>query len=518
MNKRNLSLIIIGLFLLTTSSAPRVHGQDTIAITFWWTEGAIEGAVYDTLVANFEAANPNVEIESIQKGYFDTEAAYENALIAGTQPNVLRADVTWITKWADQGVLEPLDSYTWDKNDFIDDAIRLVQWKDKTYGLPQVVDTLGIMYNKHSFDLANITVPEGGFTFDEFAEVAYNLTDRSGATEDWTYGYTSAHMTYHFLPIFYGHGAEYFSPNSVKQANIVIDSQETRNAIQYLDNLIGNVWNDPTAVYKGVTPTRDLQTYANLNEYFMNGKVQIIQQGPWELTNILSNGAMFNKAAYETIFGGTAPTWVGPDNLGFMEVPKTVVGNETIQGMHVGGHAYAMASKTDSAKKDMVFKFMDYLSGKEATYIRGQTNHLVSPRKSFYTDDFNTTDTYVPSEDKFIEGFKLNLDNSFARPVHPYFITMDGFFGEELSEHFLENQNIEDTIQKTITKWNNYFEVYGEIEDSIIPTVTTGTGTTTTTSDEPSQLTDEGDSPFPYLLLIPALFVTSVVFKRKHLK
>ncbi|MHA2248758.1 MAG: extracellular solute-binding protein [Candidatus Kariarchaeaceae archaeon] len=491
-------IIILLLCGLLIGIIPQSNSQTTVTISFWYTEGAIESAVYDILIAKFEAANPDVKIDSIQKGYFDTESNYENALIAGTQPDVLRSDVSWITKWAVQGVLEPLDAYTWDRNDFYDQVLRLVQWKNTTYGLPQVVDPLGLLYNKHSLDVAGITVPEGGFTFDEFAEVAYNLTDRSGAVQDWTYGYTSAHMTYHFLPIFYGHGANYFEPNSVKQANIAIDSNETRNAIQYLDNLIGNVYYDPTATYTAVTPTRDLQTYANLNEFFVNGKVQIIQQGPWELRSILDNGAMFNKDVYEQVYSETAPSWVGPDNLGFMEVPKMISNGDTYQGMHIGGHAYVMSKKVNTEDKAIVFKFMDYLSSKEANYIRGKTNHLLSPRKSFYTDDFNTSDSYIPADDPFVKGFKLNLDNAIPRPVHPYFITMDQLFAEELTEHLLENQDTETTISNTLLKWNNYFSVYSEIDDGSVtatPTTPTTTPTTTTPTTTPIPIPPTINSP-----------------------
>ncbi|MCY3413220.1 MAG: extracellular solute-binding protein [Candidatus Heimdallarchaeota archaeon] len=496
-------LFLMLVFVTSMNIAPQA--QETIEITFWYTEGSIEGALYETLVANFEAANPNVDVTAQQIGYFDTEASYENALIAGTEPDVLRADVTWITKWANQKVLEPLDDYDWDQTDFIDTALRLNQWQGKTYGIPQVVDTLGIMYNKQVFSDAGITVPAGGFTFEEFAQVAYQLTNRTSTNQDdWTYGYTSAHMTYHFLPIFYGHGAKYFDPNNIAKDNIAIDSEETRNAIQYLDDLIGNVWADPAATYKGVTPARDLQTYANLNEYFMNGKVAIIQQGPWELRNILDNGMMFNKEAYEDLTGETPPSWVGPDNLGFMEVPKTVIDGETYQGMHVGGHSYVMSAKVEDENKDMTFEFMKYLGSMEATYLRAKTNHLVSPRISFYADgyDFDASDDYLPADDDFIKGFKLNLDNAFERPVHPYFITFDGFFGDEMSKHLLEDQDIETTITNTLTKWNNYFDQFGEIADQ--------------NTAVPTTIADEDGLPLDTVSLIPALFVAAIIIKRKR--
>jgi len=518
--KNKVFIFVFALLVVSAFRAPALQTDADTTISFWYTEGAIEGNLYDTLIANFESTHPGVTIDARQIGYFDTEQSYYNALIAGTEPNVLRADVTWITNWANQKVFEPLDGYDWKTGDYLEDAIRLVQWRGATYGIPQVVDTLGMMYNKHTLETAGITVPDGGFTFDQFASAAYNLTDLTSIDQaNWTYGFNLAHMSYHFLPIFYGHGAKYFSPNSVTQKNIALDSQETKDAIQYMDNLIGNKWQDPTYAYKGVTPSRDLQTYSNLNEYFMNGKVAMIQQGPWELRNFLDNAPMFNKTAYESLFGGTAPNWVGPDNLGFMEVPKTVLNNgTTYQGMHIGGHAYVMSKKVPQANKPIVFEFMKYLAGPEANYLRGKLNHLVSPLKSFYTSDFDTNDSYVPANDTYIQGFRLNLDNSFARPVHPYFITMDGFFAEELQKHLLEEQDIADTIAHTLTKWNNYFNQFGEIDDHL-PTSgeTSGTSSVTSTASTASSIeTTAKPTPYSEFFTVLALVVSGVVFFRRR--
>jgi hypothetical protein len=158
-----------------------------------------------------------------------------------------------------------------------------------------------------------------------------------------------------------------------------------------------------------------------------------------------------------------------PDNLEFMEVPKSIIDGETFQGMHLGGHAYIMSERIDQDKKDITFKFMNYLSGDEANYLRGKDHHLISPRKSFYIEDFDQTDAYVPGLDPYIQGFKKNLDTFVQRPVHPYFNILDDFFAQELTSHLLEDQDIDTTISNTVTIWENYFNVYGDIDDGIVP-------------------------------------------------
>ncbi|MHA2277707.1 MAG: hypothetical protein ACXAC2_18145 [Candidatus Kariarchaeaceae archaeon] len=55
------------------------------------------------------------------------------------------------------------------------------------------------------------------------------------------------------------------------------------------------------------------------------------------------------------------------------------------------------------------------------------------------------------------------------RPVHPYFNILDDFFAQELTSHLLEDQDIDTTISNTVTIWENYFNVYGDIDDGIVP-------------------------------------------------
>ncbi|MHA1984190.1 MAG: sugar ABC transporter substrate-binding protein [Candidatus Hodarchaeales archaeon] len=460
--KKELKLLIIATFLLAigptafpTLGAPT---QDT-TITFWWTEGTTEGALYTDLIAEFETDNPSIKVTSVQKGYFDQPTEWNNAFLAGDEPDVLRADVTWITTWANDGSLEeinPNDVTDWD--DFSDESVEKVQWKDKAYGIPQVVDALGMFYNKHAFSEAGITVPANGFTWTQFKDAGDKLNtwaasaefDHGNVTSDQFYAFNMQGYSYAFLPIMYGHGATYFANNNLTLDNMNFNTSEWVAALQFLTDILPGGANE-------MTPPVAEQGWGNIDSYFHQGRVGMIFMGPWATSGYYANGAMFNSTAYEVLYGGTAPSWVNNDNLGFMKVPTGGAGK---QGIHSGGHAYVVSSQSE--EKDAAFKLADWLAGKKAAYLRAKTNHLVSPRASTFSDDFDTTDSYDPAADPIVEGFKLNLNTGITRPIHPYWIPVDNLVAPEL-ETFRANigdfSNITGTLEAIESRVSAYLTV-----------------------------------------------------------
>jgi arabinogalactan oligomer/maltooligosaccharide transport system substrate-binding protein len=334
----------------------------------------------------------------------------------------MRADVTWITTWANDGKLVVInETDVTDFNDFTE-SLEKVFWKGDMYGIPQVVDGLGMFYNKHLLSEASVTVPEKGFSFDEFKAAGASLN--SWVTDNYVGNLTKAQFaafnmqgySYAFLPILFGFGGQYFTDDILAKGNMAFNSTGWTEALTFLKSILP----EGSAA---MTPAVQDQGWGNIDSFFMNGRVAMIFMGPWATSNYLANAPMFNASAYTTVYGGTAPTWVNADNLGFMKVPYNVIDGTTHQGIYSGGHAYVVS--TQSEHKAEAVKFADFLAGKKAAYMRSMEHHLVSPRKSTYTSDFDTSDSYVPADDKIVQGFRLNLESGITRPVHPYFIPVD---------------------------------------------------------------------------------------------
>lgn len=62
----------------------------------------------------------------------------------------MRTEVAWTADFANLGYLAPLDGTpALDKtDDYLPQAVGSTEFKGKTYAAPQVIDTLGLFYNK----------------------------------------------------------------------------------------------------------------------------------------------------------------------------------------------------------------------------------------------------------------------------------------------------------------------------------------------------------------------------------
>ena len=465
------TLMITSVMLLTIGTvffsgaiigfASPTNQKATVTITFWWTEGTVEGQLYTQLINEFEAANPNIKVTSTQVGYFDQPNQWQNAYAAGNEPDVMRADVTWITTWAYNGFIQPISSdQITNISDFTPESLEKVAWQSQLYGIPQVVDALGVFYNKHIFSTAGITAPTNGFSFPNFAAAGQTIktwaASQSTVVGNWTpsqfYPFNLQGFSYAFLPIMYGFNASYFSGNVLSQATMNFNTTQWVNALTYLRSILpgGN---------QSMTPPVANQGWGTIDSYFMGGRVAMQFQGPWAVAGYLSDGAMFNKSVYSQAFNvplANVPSWVGPDNLGFMKVPYDIN-----QGMYSGGHAYVISShSTHSAE---ALKLANFLASPEADYLRAKINHLVSPRMSTYTSDYNTSDSYIPASDPITQGFRLNLNTGITRPIHPYWIPVDNIVAPVLEDFRANGTAIQTTINTIVTRVNAFFNTYHTI-------------------------------------------------------
>ena len=69
-------------------------------------------------------------------------------------PDILRAEVAWVPEFASLGYLYALDGSELlaDESDFFATPMSSNKFNGKTYGVPQVTDSLALLYNKKIFD------------------------------------------------------------------------------------------------------------------------------------------------------------------------------------------------------------------------------------------------------------------------------------------------------------------------------------------------------------------------------
>ena len=139
-----------------------------------------------SIVSKFEAANPGTKVEIISLPWGEAFQKFATMVSAGEIPDVMEMPDTWLSLYANNGMLESLEPYLakWDKtSDLSDRALELGRdVKDTAYMLPYGFYLRAMFYNKKL--LAEAGVSEPPKTMDEFAEASKKVSAISGK-----YGY-----------------------------------------------------------------------------------------------------------------------------------------------------------------------------------------------------------------------------------------------------------------------------------------------------------------------------------------
>ena len=138
---------------LATSADPTSVSGD---LTWWDTSDPTnEGPACKALIKQFNEEYPNVNINYESVPFAEAQNKFKTAAASGSgAPDILRAEVAWVPEFASLGYLYSLDGTELleDKDDFLETPLSSNVYDGKTYGVPQVTDTLALMYNKKLFD------------------------------------------------------------------------------------------------------------------------------------------------------------------------------------------------------------------------------------------------------------------------------------------------------------------------------------------------------------------------------
>lgn len=152
--------------------------DEKVSFVFWHGYSADKAEVLDEFIAEYEKANPNVEVnakfvaaggEMLQK--------VQAAIISDTLPDMLWGYPTWTGVLESSGKLVEIETLMDEeyKKDFPEGLLNAGKYDEKIYSVPIEAGTLYMIYNKDMFDEAGIT--EVPTTWDELYDVAKKLTN-----------------------------------------------------------------------------------------------------------------------------------------------------------------------------------------------------------------------------------------------------------------------------------------------------------------------------------------------------
>ena len=153
-----------------------------ITLTFWGSYGnggnsTQQDVLESTLIPAFEKAHPGVHVEYLDVPYDDLLQKLTTSAAGDELPDLVRADLGWVPRFADLGVLVPL-SQEMDDFDELADAtypgvLATNLWEGDYYGLPLDTNTRVLISNPDALAAAGLSAPPA--TFDEFEAAAGKL-------------------------------------------------------------------------------------------------------------------------------------------------------------------------------------------------------------------------------------------------------------------------------------------------------------------------------------------------------
>jgi multiple sugar transport system substrate-binding protein len=169
----------------------------------------------------------------------------------------------------------------------------------KIFGVPALVDNLGLVYNKKLFDAAGLSYPTANWTWTDFQNAARKLSNPAKKQYGSSFVNDGSEDTvWRYIAMLWQAGGDLLSPDGKTAA---FDSPAGLSAMQLLHDMSVN----DHSIY---LDTGDGQ-YQNL---FNSNKIGMLWTGPWDLSGInkdISYGAQVLPAKV------THATIAGPDNF-----------------------------------------------------------------------------------------------------------------------------------------------------------------------------------------------------------
>lgn len=391
----------------TAGSSTAANPADVKGELTWWdtSDKTNEAPTYKKLIAKFNQTYPNVTINYQSVPFGDAQNKFKTAAAAKSgAPDILRAEVAWVPEFASLGYLYALDdtSLVKDQADFLATPVSSTKFDGKTYGVPQVTDSLALMYNKKLFAAAGVQAPK---TWDEMKAAAATIKTKTGKS-----GAFLNPAGYFLLPFIYGEGGDLLN---------AADKKITVNSAAAIAGVTKAV---ELAKSPGFVKPPATDAYTAMMNGFKAGSIAMIINGPWEINGIKS----------ATAFGGL-------DNLGVATVPA----GSKRAGAPVGGHDYVIWSGMPTTKAAAATAFISFMTSAESEATVADELGVLPTRASAYAKVTNP----------IIGQFKPVMDAAVARSWIPEGGQLFGPLDEAATKIMVQGQSPKTVLDAVA---NNY--------------------------------------------------------------
>ncbi|WP_299542293.1 sugar ABC transporter substrate-binding protein [uncultured Streptomyces sp.] len=329
------------------------EGSGTGKIVFWDENGGVRTAIWKEIIADFEKANPDIDVQYVGIASTEAQSKYDTAIQGGGLPDVGGVGAAMIAGLTAQDALEPLDGRVQDSalkgklNAAMTENVRVAGGRDETYTVP-ITATNGVLYYRTDlFEKAGLDEPD---TWDEFYAAAAKLTDRRKNV----FGYTIRG-----------------GPGSIAQA---LDAMYGQSGIESFWDAEGTTTtvNDPKNVaalekyvglYKKATPAADLNNdFTKMVAQFDSGSIGMLNH---------------NLGSYQDHVRA-----LGAGNFRGVPQPELPDGTRVMVSNPVSG----LGLFRSSSNKAAAWKFIEYAASHEANSKFSESAGLIPANKESAQD------------------------------------------------------------------------------------------------------------------------------------
>ncbi|WP_160039093.1 ABC transporter substrate-binding protein [Paenibacillus sp. USDA918EY] len=226
---------------------------------------------------SFEQENPDIKVKLIPTPLDNYGVKINGMLTAKKAPDIFMTGNDMLLDNASKGLLYDWTSMAEQDKTFMDGFYKGVtdswHYDGKLVGLPGLLNTYGIFYNKKAFQDAGLTEPKIGWTYDEFFADMEKLSSKQGGVDQFGF-YASVDP---FMTSLYSvsAGGAPFADAITSPAKVEISDKFVEGVEKY-KNAIASGYMNP--------PTFDL---TNVMSSFKQGKVPMTLQGQWVADDLI---------------------------------------------------------------------------------------------------------------------------------------------------------------------------------------------------------------------------------------
>lgn len=367
-----------------------------------------------SIVSTFEATNPGTKVEIISLPWGEAFQKFATMVSAGEIPDVMEMPDTWLSLYANNGLVESLEPYLkdWDQTaDLSDRALELGRdVKDTAYMLPYGFYLRAMFYNKKLLAEAGISEPPK--TMDQFAEAAKKISKLPGK-----YGYCLRGGP-GGLNGWVMFGASMAGTNAffTEDGTSTFDSEGWVKGLTWLIDLYKNGYAPKDSVNWG---------FNEIVAGFYSGTCAFLDQDPDALIAIAEH--------------------MKQDDYGVMTMPK---GPDGKTFPTIGYAGWSMMSA--SANKDLAWKLIATLQGKEGNIVWNKRTGALPALKSAANDPFYASP-------QFKGWFEELADKDAVPTVMPTYLEEFAFFKDSLVIKTSQQALLGDITPKELAdQWADY--------------------------------------------------------------